>query len=414
MEKYIKPSYITRLCILCSAFLLSAIGAKAQSAGNISFADANVKALCVANWDTNGDGELCYEEAAAVTSLGNVFHGNTTITSFDELQYFTGLTALGYSMDGSTMLSPAYIPDNAVALRLPTFEGCTNLTSITLPENLTRIGTKVFAECSNLTSVTSMIEVPFAFSSDAYNGIADNCVLSVPYGTRNAYIAAGWTEDVFKGGVVEVSSVNIVMATAGGEEREAIGYSSKYGLDFTGITDVKAYIASGYTEDGEVLLSRVTIAPPRTGLFITTDNPGVAVDVPITERDVFYANMLQAVVEAQTIAPSETKDEVEYLNFAVGVLESSSEIGFVRVKEPTTIGPNKCILSVPASYYTAEVRNRGGFKIEFVEDETTDLKHIINNAENTKNCYDLQGRKVNANDMQQGIYIINGKKVFIK
>ena len=43
---------------------------------NITFADANVKALCVTNWDTNKDGELSYEEAAAVTSLGKVFKFN--------------------------------------------------------------------------------------------------------------------------------------------------------------------------------------------------------------------------------------------------------------------------------------------------------------------------------------------------
>ncbi len=60
--------------------------------GNMTFADANVKALCVANWDTNSNGELSEEEAAAVTNLGTVFQGNTTITSFDELQYFTGLS----------------------------------------------------------------------------------------------------------------------------------------------------------------------------------------------------------------------------------------------------------------------------------------------------------------------------------
>ncbi|MBR3478080.1 MAG: hypothetical protein IKH43_03160, partial [Bacteroidaceae bacterium] len=30
-----------------------------------------------------------------------------------------------------------------------------------------------------------------------------NCKLTVPRGTRDAYINAGWTEDIFKGGVVE-------------------------------------------------------------------------------------------------------------------------------------------------------------------------------------------------------------------
>jgi len=53
---------------------------------SICFADANVKAICVANWDTNGDGELSEDEAAAVTDLGTVFQGKTSITSFDELQ----------------------------------------------------------------------------------------------------------------------------------------------------------------------------------------------------------------------------------------------------------------------------------------------------------------------------------------
>ena len=28
-------------------------------------------------------------------------------------------------------------------------------------------------------------------------------MLTVPYGTRQAYIDAGWTEDIFKGGIVE-------------------------------------------------------------------------------------------------------------------------------------------------------------------------------------------------------------------
>lgn len=52
---------------------------------NINFADAEVKAICVKNWDTNGDGELSKTEAAAVTDLGNVFQSNKNINSFDEL-----------------------------------------------------------------------------------------------------------------------------------------------------------------------------------------------------------------------------------------------------------------------------------------------------------------------------------------
>ncbi len=96
----------------------------------ITFADANVKALCVANWDTDGDFEIGFDEAAAVTSLSEVFKENAEIASFDELQYFTGLTS---------------IDEKA-------FFGCSNLQSVTFPEGLTEIGASAF-EGSGLTSV---------------------------------------------------------------------------------------------------------------------------------------------------------------------------------------------------------------------------------------------------------------------
>ena len=59
------------------------------SAENIVFADEKVKAKLVAAFDTNGDGELSYAEAAAVTSLKGVFGSIKTYKSFDEFQYFT-------------------------------------------------------------------------------------------------------------------------------------------------------------------------------------------------------------------------------------------------------------------------------------------------------------------------------------
>ena len=97
----------------------------------IVFADNNVKALCVNNWDIDGDGELAYDEAAAVTSLDNVFSYQQSITTFDELQYFTGLTS---------------IQNNA-------FTECSNLISIVIPEGITAIGQAAFYDCYNLLSV---------------------------------------------------------------------------------------------------------------------------------------------------------------------------------------------------------------------------------------------------------------------
>ena len=97
----------------------------------IQFADAEVKRICVQNWDNNGDGELSEDEAAAVSSIGKVFKGNELITSFDELKYFTNVTSLDFEA----------------------FSSCYNLISISLPNSLKTINQNVFVNCTKLQSV---------------------------------------------------------------------------------------------------------------------------------------------------------------------------------------------------------------------------------------------------------------------
>ena len=125
------------------------IGCTHIALSTITFADANVKAICVANWDTNGDGELDEDEAAAVTSLGEVFKDNTTITSFDELQYFTGLTTI-YAFSGCSGLTSITIPESVTSIGHDAFQNCSGLTSINIPESVTNIGYGAFDGCSGL------------------------------------------------------------------------------------------------------------------------------------------------------------------------------------------------------------------------------------------------------------------------
>ena len=121
---------------------------------NISFVDANVKAICVSNWDTNGDGELSEAEAAAVTDIGEVFKGNTSIKSFNELKYFTKLKDIHLDAFWGCMdLVSVHIPDNVSSIGSSVFRDCSSLTSINIPSSVASIGNNAFAGCSSLTSV---------------------------------------------------------------------------------------------------------------------------------------------------------------------------------------------------------------------------------------------------------------------
>jgi len=103
----------------------------------IVFEDSAVKEICLYYWGNHTvANELTKSEAALPTSLAAAFRGYTTIMTFDELQFFAGLTSFGVSSGNGE------------------FQGCTNLTSVKLPSiTVNSIDlTGLFRGCSKLTS----------------------------------------------------------------------------------------------------------------------------------------------------------------------------------------------------------------------------------------------------------------------
>ena len=124
-----------------------------QSTEFIQFKDLEVKKLCCLNWDTDHDNELSYQEAATIVSIGTVFKGNTTIVSFNEFQYFNGITDISNAFQGCTNLWEITLPDNLSTIGDAAFANCKSLNSIILPENIVSIGDSSFISCplSNIT-----------------------------------------------------------------------------------------------------------------------------------------------------------------------------------------------------------------------------------------------------------------------
>ena len=136
----------------------------------IQFNDENVKTICISNWDTNEDGNLSYADAATVTTIGTIFKGNTTITTFDELQYFTGITILDYeAFENCTQLISVIIPENVKKIANNVFYQ-SGLQSVVIGSNVTSIGNQAFY-CSRLKTVYCKAATPptLVFTTDYYS-----------------------------------------------------------------------------------------------------------------------------------------------------------------------------------------------------------------------------------------------------
>ena len=141
------------------------------STGNISFADAKLKAALVTAYDTNGDGELSYTEADAVTSISaSVFGSDKSYTSFDEFQYFTSVRSIpAQCFKDWVWMTSIKLPESVNTIEREAFRGCTRLKNVTFGNLLEWINYAAFRDCVALQD------------------------LVIPDSVKNIYINSNWS-----------------------------------------------------------------------------------------------------------------------------------------------------------------------------------------------------------------------------
>lgn len=113
----------------------------------IQFEDAEVERVLMANGVSSDGIGITKEDAAAVTTIGTWFRGNTAITSFEELKHF-GITQLvEESFRNCTNLQIIALPQKATRIDSYSFNGCSALTTIKA-EGVSYIGNVAFIGCS--------------------------------------------------------------------------------------------------------------------------------------------------------------------------------------------------------------------------------------------------------------------------
>ena len=206
----------------------------------IQFADENVKKLCVGMWDTNGDLELSYDEAATVTSLGTTFTGNSEIQIFNELKHFTGLTVLDDAFSGCSNLWKVTIPVNVESMTFNNFKGCVSLKTITFEKgsklkaftgghdnNYKILG--AFLDCKSLTT----IEIPASVESHgtAFKGSSLRTI-TFEKGSKLKSITGGYqNKDNYSGALSDCKALTFIEIPASVETIEIAAFKGCSSLE---------------------------------------------------------------------------------------------------------------------------------------------------------------------------------------
>lgn len=206
----------------------------------IQFADENVKKLCVGMWDTNGDLELSYDEAATVTSLGTTFTGNSEIQIFNELKHFTGLTVLDDAFSGCSNLWKVTIPVNVESMTFNNFCNCVSLKTITFEKgsklkaftgghdnNYKILG--AFLDCKSLTT----IEIPASVESlgTAFKGSSLRTI-TFEKGSKLKSITGGYqNKDNYSGALSDCKALTFIEIPASVETIEIAAFKGCSSLE---------------------------------------------------------------------------------------------------------------------------------------------------------------------------------------
>ncbi len=338
----------------------------------------------------------------SVTSIGDyAFYYCSGLTS---VTIGNSVTSIGMSaFIGCSSLTSVIIPNSVTSISDRAFRYCSSLTSITIPNSVESIGSYAFQYCSSLTEVTLQGTALPSCVNNAFNQISKGATLYCKASlVETCKTTAPWS------GFGEIKAIpfSITITDAG-----IATACSNDDLDFSEMTDVKAYIASGFSpSEGKVLLTRAMKIPANTG-FIVKGNAGTY-KIPVSATDYTYANLLVGTLAETTVAETDG----DYTNYVLAN-DATAGVGFYKA-DNTAVSANKAYLQIPTSAVSTETSGaKTSLRLSF-DDEDGDITGFIpvtKLAEETSGksaIYNLNGQRKQS--LTKGLNIVNGKKIFVK
>ena len=388
------------------------------------------------------DGNSVYDSREGCNAI-IISSTNKLLTGSKNTIIPNSVTAIGSrAFYGNKVLTTIDIPNSVTSIEQQAFEGCTGLTSVVIPSSVTNFDNSAFTSCSNLTSIISEMDAPSdTYSYPDFYDISTSCRLTVPYGKRDAYIAAGWTTSIFKGGVVEapmtvLPQFDLTDATVYEnnvrQDYETLTYTRTFNNtnwqalyvpfsmsydDWKDDFDVGRIVAyyPFYDEDGTLLRADLILAYVKSGSLIP-NHPYFIKSKSTGTKTITLTNATLYPSEENSIDCSTVETRCTF----TGTYTSVQREGLLVMGGGTLGSLGNATLSPMRWYMVIKGRNNqivlppSNIKIRAVDDfEATEiLQQLSERQANT--IYDLYGRKLEEMPNRKGVYIINGKKVFIR
>ena len=323
-----------------------------------------------------------------------------------------GVTSIKESLfEDYTSLVSVEIPGSVTNIGNRAFSDCSGLANVIISDGITSIGEGAFFNCTGLESVYVWSETPPTLGMYAFYDVPTTVTLYVPSGTKNTYsVADGWGDFA---NIVEMPGDFELVVTAA-------GYATLY-LDYAvEIPDgVEVYTANAVDGDRLKMLPVEGAIPANTGVIVKADASTYTFNVVGYSVPAIESNLFRGSVENENVKllSGQVAYVLSMVNGEVGMYRAELKDGaFLNNanKAYLLLGGNNVGVHDKEFDTSTGGQLSNGYRFDFggitgISEVSDEVKG--ENGE-VKTVYDLQGRKVENPD--KGIYIIDGKKVWIK
>ena len=356
------------------------------------------------------------------------------------------------AFENNTTLKQVTLQDGVETISVSAFAGCSSLEAITLPKTIKTIYWQSFENCSSLQTINSYIEDPSVISKigkNPFEGCPINkIILSIPFGTKSKYLDAyGWdilksyniVERLKEGAFIAKLSNDLDMIFMVTDEKEKTcqvgdetrNSTSAIRRDYEGRVAIPSRI-QGYSVTriadyafSSKKLSSVsipsTIKEIGTGAFSYSQKLAV-IDLPDFLTKIGRNSFTNCLDLSIVTIPKYVKTIEDF------AFSDCSELKMITsyIENPFPISDNvftnyqdegheftTATLYVPKGTRTKYESTAGWKNFErIIEMGESSIHDIMGDVWQMNGLYDLKGHK--SPKPQKGIYIHNGKKVYIK